>query len=190
MRYSTSFFQKRYAVKPAEKSYPPRVVCRLLNIPPGTLATWASRRYFDNFDGQTGARGKARMFSRADVLALALIKAASDWSLMPVSLPGFSPKAARFYLANPARITELVIQQWPEPEARTAIRYNDDVMQKPRDTTSSVTITYNLAKIFGDAITLLDAHTDKATEAYEAWVEETDPLLDDQRPAVTEDDEA
>ncbi|BGE84653.1 MULTISPECIES: hypothetical protein [Methylosinus] len=161
------------------ETFPPRVICRVLDIPQGTLATWADRGYFANFDAAFAERGKARLFSRKDVLALALIKCASTYGVLTSEISSFAPMAAEAVLHYGPNIRELIIRQYEGESSATSIRYNDDVMADPPEADAVVTISLNLTHIFNKAMKALDQEVANraASIKMETRLEEVDPTL-------------
>ena len=162
-----------------QEKFPPRVVCRVLDIPAGTLATWADRGYFANFDAAFAERGKARLFSRKDVLALALIKSASTYGVLTSEISAFAPMAAEAVLRHGPSVRELIVRQYEGENSATSIRYNDDVMADPPEAGAVVTISLNLTHIFDKAVKALEQEIANraASIKMETRLEEVDPTL-------------
>jgi hypothetical protein len=53
-------------------------VCAALNVPRGTLNSWAHAGYFKQFDTPATNQGKARIFTWNDLLRLAIFKLLTD----------------------------------------------------------------------------------------------------------------
>lgn len=164
---------------PDETRYPPRIVCAALDIPHGTLSTWAKRGLLANFSVAFAQRGKARLFNAEDVLALALIKAASDYQVLPVELSSFASAAADQFMRHPDHIREVSIRYYQGSDLKVSIRYNDDVMTDPPEEGAVVTITFDVRAIFTKAIASLKARMEMRPHMVtaETRIEEVDPLL-------------
>lgn len=157
-----------------EMRFPPRLVCAALNIPAGTLATWANRGMLRNFDAAHTTPGKARMFTMRDALALALLKAGDVTEY--VELPDYAPTAARDWMKHRPYLRELHIRY---SDKTTSIRYNDDIMESPPPSDWQRGWSYNLDDIFGQAEERLLAFAPESADAIAAEEarEAAEPLL-------------
>jgi hypothetical protein len=158
---------------------PPRVVCAALDIPIGTLGTWAKRGYFANFDAAVTSKGQARLFTLTDALALALVKAASKYSLLHLpELSSFAPNAAEDWLTHRGAVRELVVRYYPAERDMASIRYNDDAMKDPPEAGAEVAFTLNLDVILGNAHEALKARLRQPDAvASDLKMEELNPSL-------------
>jgi hypothetical protein len=128
--------------------FPPRLVCAALDIPHGTLGSWAARGHLANFDAAFASRGKARQFTLKDALSLALLRDAG--SEVPVELSGFAPDAVEHWMKYRGKVRELIIGYSEGPDSASFIRYNDDVMREPKPHWTRAW-SYNLDDILGRA---------------------------------------
>lgn len=162
---------------PEEQAFPPRIVSQALGIPAGTLSTWANRGWMANFDAEFAeGRGRRRMFSLSDVLALALIKFASDHGSTQSEIIGYAPEAARSYLEHPSHITHLFVR-WYRTPSLCSIRYNDDIMKEPAPPNPEYLVSFDLRVIFGDAKRAIEAALASANVEQETRIEEMNPTL-------------
>src|ERR1051325_6704154 len=132
-----------------EPTYTLSIVSKALNIPLGPLATWARRGWMANFEAafKQRVRGRAQQLSKADALASALIKVASEVGVtQPPEIISYAPMAARDYLDHPEEIRQLIIG-WNTELSACSIRYNDDVMKEPARNEAEVTVTSSLYRI-------------------------------------------
>jgi hypothetical protein len=153
-----------------EPTYALSVISKALDIPPGTLATWARRGWMANFHAaKERQRGRAQQFDQADVLALALIRLGSEHGVTAPELIAYFPTAVRDYLDHPEEIRQLIIGWSTEPRrpdrgdhpdrgrrSHCSIRYNDDIMKEPAAHEPEVAVTFNLKAIFGAALDALE----------------------------------
>jgi hypothetical protein len=164
-------------LKPDQK-FPPRAVQRALLIPSGTLSTWARNGWMTNFDvAMRQGRGKAKLFSVSDVLALALIKFCSDRGITQTSVICNAPEVADAYLQHGPQITEVTFLWYRDMES---VRFNDEVMKDPADPGALLRITINVQEIFDAALRAIDQEVPADVER-EARLEEIDPSLPDIR---------
>lgn len=162
-----------------EPLFPPGMVSQALNIPAGTLATWARRGWMANFDAAFAeGRGKPRMFTLPDVLALALLKFASDHGTTQPEIISYAPKAAEDYLDHPDHLTHLVVRWYREPSS-CSIRYNDNIMKDPPDPNPEFMVSFDLKAIFGEARRAIEAEAKAkaATLERRRRLEEISPTL-------------
>lgn len=155
--------------------YPPRIVSSALGIPAGTLATWAKRGWMANFDAAFAeGRGKPRMFSLSDILALALLKVASSNGTTQPEIISYAPSAADDFLSHPDRLTHLIVRWYPDS---CSIRYNDDIMKEPAEPNPTLTISFDVRSIFTAAAHAIRAAAKSADAERETRVEEVSPSL-------------
>jgi hypothetical protein len=161
--------------EPADPLFPPRIVSQALGIPGGTLSTWAKRGWMTNFDAAFAeGRGRPRMFTLPDVLALALIKFASDNGTTQPEIISFAPDAAESFINHPDQISHLIVRWYRDS---VSIRYNDDIMTEPAEPDAELTVTFNLRAIFGEATRAIKAVAKTADLERETRIEEINPSL-------------
>lgn len=134
--------------------YPPRAACAAANLSYGTLATWTTRGLLRNLDASRLPETDARLFSRADILALALMKTAADAGLGSVKvLSECAHLAAEDYLADPCAPHSLTISRVHDGhKASTHVTY-DQAMDGPG---ILVKMSFELHGIFGQALSKLN----------------------------------
>lgn len=83
-----------------QDTFPPRIVCKVTGIVPGTLGMWAARGILKSFDGISTIKGRPRRYTLADALALGVVKCASKVSALSDALASLAHKAAHEWLDN------------------------------------------------------------------------------------------
>lgn len=157
--------------------YPPRIVSKALSIPAGTLATWAKRGWMANLDAAFAeGRGKARMFTLRDVLALALIKYASDKGTTQPEIISYAPDAADAFLRHPDQIKHLIVRWYQQP-SKCAIRFDDELHDTPADPDADFIVMFNIRSIFDAAAKLITAAAKTEDIETETSIEKIRPSL-------------
>jgi hypothetical protein len=107
--------------------------CTALNIPRGTLNSWAFNGLLKNLSGEKTSPGKARKFSRADLLHLAIMrqllslgvagKQANEWAGLCVTaiLEGGDCNEAHLIMTDDGALTFRLPERATEPEPEGAV---------------------------------------------------------------------
>lgn len=135
-------------------------IVQALGIPHGTLNSWHHQGLLRNLDAARTIPGRARKYTRADSLALALIKIASDTGLGVLKfIANYAPIAARDYLAdgNRVRILSVTYDIDAAGEPVTTVAYQEAPVS------CLVSTQFNLGAIFDMAeLNLFGVASDKS----------------------------
>jgi len=124
-----------------------------------TFQTWAQRRYIPNLDADLAiGRGRARLYSTADVYAVAIYAHAHQWG--GKLLASFAHTAAIDALEH-REISEIVIRAYGPGEG-VDISYNDEMRENPPRDGALVTVRIDLRAIMDATANRLAVVVDKA----------------------------
>jgi hypothetical protein len=112
-------------------------VCEALNVPRGTLGSWAYHYpdFFRRLDAGTTVAGKARQYTLKDLFRLAIFRHLLDFGIKGERATSWSSFCVE-YMDRFEGITEMHIFLYPDEHEET--RFNNDAM------TSAVTPGWNL----------------------------------------------
>ena len=121
--------------------FPPRIVCKALDLSHGTISTWMKKRIIGNLDAERTTKGKSREFTVGDVLALALVKFAIRVKQNTRLIGYYARVAAEDYITHGIRHLWVI-------HSGEMIRI--DYAERPTDL-GEIAVHFDLSVIFGDA---------------------------------------
>ncbi len=121
--------------------FPPRIVCKALDLSHGTISTWMKKGVIRNLDAQRTTKGKSREFTVADVLALALVKFAIRVNRNTKLIGHYAHVAAEDYITSGIRHLWVI-----HSDEKITIDY----AERPADL-GVAAVHFDLSVIFGDA---------------------------------------
>jgi hypothetical protein len=100
---------ERYGAMRTPKRRPPtftaKMVCIALDVPRGTLGSWAYHGHFKDLDAAKTRPGKARKFTVDDLIRLAILKLLLDFGISGESARSWSTLCVNYM--NQAKVTEM-----------------------------------------------------------------------------------
>ncbi|MBP7704448.1 MAG: hypothetical protein KA105_04055 [Caulobacter sp.] len=151
-------------------SFSTRVVADVLDVAPGTIASWLSRGELKgaplNLRAKAGSRGSPTGFPVTDVLALALIKYASEHLNAPEVISN-ATTAAEEWLERRPLVRRLHVLHYSEPSDTVVVRFNDEAMSRaePAEPGAVLEVEVDLDRLFGQTLNALGAATRRKPRA-------------------------
>ena len=128
--------------------FPPSVVSRVTGVPQPTLQTWMNRNQLRNLDTQRQAgKGKARLYSAADVYAIAIYSMLNKFRISSQLLGDMLPMCVKDVLKYKP-VTEIIVRYY-QPGEGVAVGYDDALREEPPKPGARVTLSI-------DARTIID----------------------------------